>query len=144
MKYDINSVIINGEYKGKLITDILVDKKKIFSMIKNGDEFSDEVLMKAGIKKNIRDITSNCSTIFQKEPMKQMINKIEENKPMVILDEDSYLDIYDEENTQKILRKKESFSLRGSLIDDMDSLLNDDIFTSENIDDDIDDDEEYF
>ena len=53
---NINSEITSGKYKGKTVGDLVTDKKIIFTLIKQGVIFDDEVLSKAGIKKIIRDV----------------------------------------------------------------------------------------
>ena len=57
MALNINSTIPNGKHRGKKVRDVLSDNRKdIFSLIKSGLSFDDEVLSLAGIKKNIRDV----------------------------------------------------------------------------------------
>lgn len=64
MKLDINSTIDKGEYKGKKVSKILSeDKKCIFKLIKDGFNFSDEVLEQAGIKKKIHSVSTICSIV---------------------------------------------------------------------------------
>lgn len=64
MKLDINSTIDKGEYKGKKVSKILSeDKKCIFKLIKEGFNFSDEVLEQAGIKKKIHSVATVCSIV---------------------------------------------------------------------------------
>lgn len=54
---NINSEITTGKHKGKVVKDIISEnKKEIFSLIKDGMLFDDEVLSMAGIKKNIRNV----------------------------------------------------------------------------------------
>ena len=63
MVLNINSVIAKGEHKGKTVNDVLsIGKKEIFSLIKEGFSFDDNVLLMAGIKKNVRDV--KVSNIF--------------------------------------------------------------------------------
>ena len=55
---NINSEITTGIHKGKTVKEVLENgKKEIFSLIKQGFSFDDEVLSLAGIKKNVRDVT---------------------------------------------------------------------------------------
>lgn len=64
MKLGINSTIDKGEYKGKKVSKILSeDKKCIFKLIKDGFNFSDEVLEQAGIKKKIHSVATVCSIV---------------------------------------------------------------------------------
>lgn len=64
MKLDINSTIDKGEYKGKKVSKILSeDKKCIFKLIKDGFNFSDEVLEQAGIKKKVHSVSTICSIV---------------------------------------------------------------------------------
>lgn len=64
MKLDINSTIDKGEYKGKKVSKILSENKKcIFKLIKEGFNFSDEVLEQAGIKKKIHSVATVCSIV---------------------------------------------------------------------------------
>lgn len=64
MKLEIGSIIDKGEFKGKKVCDILSENKKdIFKLIKEGVVFSNEVLEKAGIKKNIHSISTKCSVV---------------------------------------------------------------------------------
>lgn len=64
MKLEINSTIDKGEYKGKKVSKILSDDKKcIFKLIKDGFDFSDEVLEQAGIKKSIYSVSTICSIV---------------------------------------------------------------------------------
>lgn len=54
---NINSIIEKGKWKGKKVEEIIsINKKTIFSLIKEGYLFSDEVLSKAGIKKRVKDV----------------------------------------------------------------------------------------
>jgi hypothetical protein len=55
-KLDINSIIDDGKFKGKKVSEVIKDKKKVFSLIKDGFQLSDDVLAKAGIKKNIYNV----------------------------------------------------------------------------------------
>ena len=52
---NLDSIIEDGQYKGKKVFDLISDKKKIFNLISKGYILSDDVLQKTGIKKNIRD-----------------------------------------------------------------------------------------
>ena len=64
MKLEINSIIDKSEYKGKKVSKILSnDKKCIFRLIKEGFNFSDEVLEQAGIKKSIHSVSTICSIV---------------------------------------------------------------------------------
>ena len=56
-KFDFNTVLPEGRYKGKTVEEVFQNNKKsIFSLIKQyGYSFSDDVLKEAGIKKIIRD-----------------------------------------------------------------------------------------
>lgn len=64
MKLEIGSIIDKGEFKGKKVCDILSENKKdIFKLIKEGVIFSDEVLEKAGIKKNIHSVSTKNSIV---------------------------------------------------------------------------------
>lgn len=64
MKLEINSTIDKEEYKGKKVSKILSDDKKcIFKLIKDGFDFSDEVLEQAGIKKSIHSVSTICSIV---------------------------------------------------------------------------------
>lgn len=53
---NLDSIIEDGQYKGKKVFDLISDKKKIFNLISKGYILSDDVLQKTGIKKNIRDV----------------------------------------------------------------------------------------
>ncbi len=55
-KLQINSIIDNGKYKGQKVSDLVKNKKIVFSLIKDGIDFDDTVLSLAGIKRNIRDV----------------------------------------------------------------------------------------
>ena len=55
-KLDINSVISDGKFKGRNMSEISKDKKNIFILIKEGYQISDDILSKIGIRKNIHDI----------------------------------------------------------------------------------------
>lgn len=55
-KLNIDSIIDDGIYKGKKLSSIANDKKKIFRLISEGYVLPDDVLEKTGIKKKIRDV----------------------------------------------------------------------------------------
>ena len=76
MTLKLDSTITEGEFKDKTVKEVLeCGKKNIFSLIKTGLLFDDEVLSLAGIKKNIRDVkvTQICADhekdtrVYQKE-----------------------------------------------------------------------------
>lgn len=57
MILNIHSEVTIGKHKGRSVNDILnIDKKEIFSLIKQGLSFDDEVLAIAGIKKSVRGV----------------------------------------------------------------------------------------
>lgn len=61
----MNYVFKNGKYANKTVGELTEIKGAIFSMIKEGYDFEDDVLAAAHIKKNIRDkkaflMVGNC------------------------------------------------------------------------------------
>lgn len=75
-KLTMESTIKKGKYVNKSVADLVKIEGEIFSMIKNGYEFDDEVLDAAHIKKSIRDVKvyhrvgdGNC------EPMTSVLPK---------------------------------------------------------------------
>lgn len=75
-KLTMESTIKKGKYSNKSVADLVKIEGEIFSMIKNGYEFDDEVLDAAHIKKSIRDVKvyhrvggGNC------EPMTSVLPK---------------------------------------------------------------------
>lgn len=129
MKYNIDSIVDNGVHKSKSIRNILnEDRKYIFTMIKNGDEFDDEVLEKAGIKKKISNVKVVCDTIFTKTATTMPVLPVKDTKAKsksLLFDEDD--DIFESKDI-----KETDVIIRGSLIDELDILL-----SNKNIDDDI-------
>ena len=59
-KLTLESVIKKGKYAKKSVADLVKEKGVIFSMIKEGYEFDDEVLEKARIKKIISNVRTCC------------------------------------------------------------------------------------
>lgn len=59
-KLTMESTLKKGKYANKSIADLVKIEGEIFSMIKNGYEFDDEVLEAAHIKRNIRDVKVYC------------------------------------------------------------------------------------
>lgn len=54
-KISIKDKIKGGKYDGKRISDLVNEKGVIFSLIKEGYDFDDEVLSQAHIRRTIRD-----------------------------------------------------------------------------------------
>ena len=69
-KIDLNYVVEEGKYKGKKISDLVSNKKTIFELLRNGYNFNDEVLLKAGIKKTIRDIKTTTEVVHHEKDAK--------------------------------------------------------------------------
>lgn len=148
MKYEIDTIIIEGNHKGKTIKDVLLkDKKHIFLLIKNGDEFSNEVLEKAGIKKKIHHVKTNSNTLFTKDGLETITEldldksfKKTTHKNLQIED-----DIFNDDLDNEIYNS--NFMLRGTLIYDIENNLNvDDIETdfSDEINEDDEENEDIF
>lgn len=85
---DYESIIPYGKNKGKHVKDIISDKKEIFSMLKSGFYFSDEVLKLAHIRKVIRDV--------------KYANEVVEHK------KDTKIYIKDTDSLSKIIRELET------------------------------------
>lgn len=67
-KLKLDSTIEVGEYKGTIVSEIANDKKAIFGLLRSGVLFDDDVLLKAGIKRNVRDIkTETVVTEHEKD-----------------------------------------------------------------------------
>lgn len=120
MKYNIDSIVDNGIHKDKSIKDILnEDRKYIFTMIKNGDEFDDKVLERAGIKKKISNLKVVYDTIFTKTATTMPVLPVKDTKAKsksLLFDEDE--DIFESKGI-----KETDVIIRGSLIDELDVLL---------------------
>lgn len=54
---NINDVITKGKHAGKIVKDIINDKKIVFEVLKDGNPLDDEILNKVNIHKNIRNIS---------------------------------------------------------------------------------------
>ena len=59
-KLTMESTFKKGKYANKSVADLVKIEGAIFSMIKNGYEFDDEVLDAVPIKKSIRDVKVYC------------------------------------------------------------------------------------
>lgn len=54
----LNSIINSGKFNKQTVNEVLTNNKRdIFSLIKEGFSFDDEVLKLAGIKKNVKNST---------------------------------------------------------------------------------------
>lgn len=61
---DIKSKVPCGKYKSELVGENLVnDKKEVFSLLKDGYIFTDEVLGKVGIIKKVRVSSQQCNRV---------------------------------------------------------------------------------
>lgn len=97
MKLEINSTIDKGEYKGKKVSKILSDDKKcIFKLIKDGFDFSDEVLEQAGIKKSIHSVSTICSIV--EHDKSELAKKLEVD----IIKDNPKLSVDDSDNEEPI------------------------------------------
>lgn len=54
---NINDVITKGKHAGKIVKDIINDKKIVFEVLKDGNPLNDEILNTVNIHKNIRNIS---------------------------------------------------------------------------------------
>lgn len=59
-KLTMESTFKKGKYANKSVADLVKIDGEIFSMIKNGYEFDDEVLEAAHIKRSVRDVKVYC------------------------------------------------------------------------------------
>lgn len=59
-KLTLESTFKNGKYAGKSVADLVNISGEIFSLIKEGYIFDDEVLAAAHIKKSVRNVESHC------------------------------------------------------------------------------------
>lgn len=87
-KLTLESTIKNGKYSNKRVADLVKIDGEIFSMVKNGYEFDDDVLEMAHIKRNIRDVkvyhcvgSDNCRSMTSALPketasIKQILSDI--------------------------------------------------------------------
>ena len=87
-KLTMESTLKKGKYVDKRVADLVKIDGEIFSMIKNGYEFDDEVLEAAHIKRNVRDVnvysrvcSGNCDPMHSALPketasMKQILSDI--------------------------------------------------------------------
>lgn len=79
-KLTLNDTIKIGKNKKILISDIVSIKGEIFKYIKKGFWFDDEVLEKAGIKRNVRDVKTECILVDKdKQPKVKIYPKETEN-----------------------------------------------------------------
>lgn len=79
-KLTLNDTIKIGKNKKILISDIVGIKGEIFKYIKKGFWFDDEVLEKAGIKRNVRDVKTECILVDKdKQPKVKIYPKETEN-----------------------------------------------------------------
>ena len=62
-KLKLDNIIEDGKYKGKKVSELALNKKVIFELLKNGYNFDDEVLLQAGIKKTVRDIKTRTEVV---------------------------------------------------------------------------------
>lgn len=69
-KVKLNTVIEDGKYKGKKISELVSNKKIIFEMLKDGYIFDEEVLIKAGIKKTVRDVKTTNEVVQHEKDTK--------------------------------------------------------------------------
>lgn len=89
-KLNLDSIIEDGQYKGKRLSDLISDKKKIFNLISKGYVLSDDVLQKAGIKKSIRNVKTETvivehekdDRVYEKDTMSvsKIIKDLETNE----------------------------------------------------------------
>lgn len=109
MKIDsLDIVIDSGKYKGKKVKDVLrSSKRNIFKLLKEGFTFSNEILEKYGIKKEVRDVKVTCDTIFEK--VKSDNNEkepVDKNLP----------DLFFENETDDNIKIDENFKLMGMMV----------------------------
>lgn len=70
------SIVEIGKYKGKKISELMKDKKKIFSLIKEGFNLDDSVLVESGIKKVIHSVSGSCVVVeHNNEELKVKLKK---------------------------------------------------------------------
>lgn len=69
-KLKLDNIIEDGKYKGKKVSELALNKKVIFELLKNGYNFDDEVLLQAGIKKTVRDIRTRTEVVEHKKDTK--------------------------------------------------------------------------
>ena len=113
-KLHINSVIGKGKYNGKKVSEIISEKKVVFSLIKEGFEFEDEVLSMAGIKKTVMDV------------------KVEQ----VFVEHDVDTKVYAKETAslQKILKELRTLDDGGDIADEIPPSTNSNISSSNDYD----------
>ena len=98
---NINSEITAGIHKGKTVKEVLENgKKEIFSLIKQGFSFDDEVLSLAGIKKNVRDVT--IKQVFVEHEKDNKIYEKETTSLSKILKEIRTIDNIDENEENNV------------------------------------------
>lgn len=68
-KLTLNDTINVGKNKKVLISDLVNIKGEIFKYVKKGFWFDDEVLEKAGIKRTIREVKSECVFIEKEKQL---------------------------------------------------------------------------
>lgn len=110
-KLTINSIIDKGRYKGKKISDLIADKKAIFSLIKEGISFDDEVLTLSGIKKNVRDV--KVKQVFVEHEIDTNVYAKETASLQKILKEIRTLDNIDVDDTISSYNKKDDVNNDG-------------------------------
>lgn len=69
-KLKLHNIIEDGKYKGKKVSELALNKKVIFELLKNGYNFDDEVLLQAGIKKTVRDIRTRTEVVEHEKDTK--------------------------------------------------------------------------
>lgn len=69
-KLKLDNIIEDGKYNGKKVSELALNKKVIFELLKNGYNFDDEVLLQAGIKKTVRDIRTRTEVVEHEKDTK--------------------------------------------------------------------------
>jgi len=69
-KLKLDNIIEDGKYKGKKVSELILNKKVIFELLKNGYNFDDEVLLQAGIKKIVRNIRTRTEVVEHEKDTK--------------------------------------------------------------------------
>lgn len=117
-KLTINSVIENGKYKGYKVKDIIKDKSKAFTIIKEGINLDDEALALAGIKKRVSDVKYSTvvvehekdTKVYQKDTqtVDKIINELTTlGNPYAPTTEEEDEDDYTNKNKKKWIMGKE-------------------------------------
>lgn len=74
------------------------DKKKIFSLIKDGYSFTDEVLSATGIKKTVSNVNIDYSTAYEREKINLEFEKPKSRRKKKEVEEDNILTFYEDDD----------------------------------------------